>query len=171
MAQLPDDWLALGGEEKRTLLKGLVLRQQLIRLAMKGLNATRAASVVGCAKETARGIYRDPDFRKEVVGRVDGAFGDVDLAFVEQKKSLHERLAERAERAFDQLCNLLDNEETMPSLKVKIAQDFMDRNPETQAGHTTTRLNPAFQSEALAHAARIAREVDEKVIPMVRKRA
>lgn len=137
---------------------------------MKGLNATRAALLVGCGKDTARGVYRDPEFRKEVLSRVDGAFVDVDAAFVETKKSLHERLAERAELAFDQLCVLLDDESTLPSIRVKIAQDFMDRNPETQAGHTVTKLGGVLQSAELVHAARIAREMDDKVMP-IRRRA
>lgn len=171
MAQLPDDFaLSLGGFERKALLKGLVLRQQLIRLAMKGLNATRAAALVGCGKDTARGVYRDPDFRKEVLSRVDGAFVDVDNLFVETRKSIHERLAEKAEKAFDVLCDMLDSEETMPSIRMKVAHDILDRNPETQAGHTVTRLNPALGSESLVQAARIAREMDEKVTP-IRRRA
>lgn len=171
MAQLPDDFaLSLSPEGRQALLKGLVLRQQLMRLAMKGLNATRASSLVGCGKDTARAIYRDPEFRKEVLGRVDGAFADVDLAFVETRKGIHERLAEKAEKAFDVLCDMLDSEETMPSIRMKVAHDILDRNPETQAGHTVTRLNPALASESLQQAARIAREMDEKVMP-IRRRA
>lgn len=169
MATLPDNFAQVLESEPRTrLLQGVVLRQQLQRLAMKGLNATRAAQVVGCSKDTARAVYRDPEFRKEVIGRVDGAFADVDAAFIDQKRSLHQRLADKAEDAYEALCVMLDSQDTLPSLKAKIAMDFLDRNPETQAGHTVTKLGELVHPEQLAQAARIGREMDNKVIPMRR---
>lgn len=170
MAYLPDDFaFAAPTEERRVLLKGVVLRQQLARLAMKGLDATKAARVVGCHPATSRAVYRDPTFRREVYSKVEGAFTDVDKAFVEDKKSLHQRLAEEAESAFTELVTMLHDASTLPSIKVRIAQDFLDRNPETQAGHTITKLSPALQSEQLSAAAASAREMDSKVIPMRRQ--
>ncbi len=168
MPTLPENFEAslLDPETRHVTMRGMVTRQQLLRLAMKGLNAARAARAAGLNPYTVRAIYRDPAFRKEVYGRVNGAFEEVDQAFRETKKSLHECLAEEAERAFETLRDMLADQGTMPSLKVKIAQDFLDRNPETQAGHTVMRLGVAMQGEDLAHAARIAREMDSGVIPL-----
>lgn len=170
--QLPDDWetLLLDTETRRVTVRGMVARQQLVRLACKGLDATRAAKLVGMNPHTVRAIYREPAFRKEVYGKVDSAFVDVDKIFVETKKDLHELIAEQASNAFQVLKGMLEEESTLPSLKVKIAQDFLDRNPESQAGHSVTRLNPALGVESLQQAARIAREMDEKVTP-IRRRA
>lgn len=143
------------------LLTSAVLRVQLLRLAMKGVNATRAAEMLGCAPETARRHYADPTFRRAVLGKVDDAFVGVDAAFAEQKKTLHERLAEKADKAFEELCVLLDSQNTPMHLKVKIAQDFLDRNPETQAGFV--QRHGKFDPEQLAAASRVAREMDNVV--------
>jgi hypothetical protein len=169
MPSLPDNFeaLLLDPETRHVTMRGMVTRQMLLRLAMKGLNATKAARAAGLNPYTVRAIYRDPNFRKEVYGRVDGAFDEVDKAFHETKKSLHECLAEEAEHAFETLRDMLADQQTMPSLKVKIAQDFLDRNPETQPGHTVTRFSMQMQSEELAHAARIAKEMDSGVITLM----
>lgn len=167
MVTLPDDFeLKLPSGERKMLLQMVVLRQQLLRLAMKGVNAKRASELVGVHHHTVLGIYKDPMFRKEVLGKVGGAFEDVDGAYVAQRKSLHERLAEKAETAFGVLVEMLEDKEGLPSLRAKVAMDLLDRNPETQQGHTITRISPALESEQLIQAAHIARQVDSKVTPI-----
>lgn len=140
-------------------LRQAVRRAHLLRLAMKGLNATEAAQVVGCAPETARAVYSDVEFRKAVLGGMERVFEGIDSEFVRRKASLHEMLEEQAYSSFTALQELLQ-EDIHPGLKVKIHQDFMDRCPETQSQRTATLK---FDPEQLALAARAAREMDAAI--------
>lgn len=63
---------------------------------------------------------------------------------------------------------MLDDPSTHPGYRVRIAQDILDRNDETQAGSTLTRRN--WDPEQLRHAAEVAAEMDNKVLEF-RKRA
>lgn len=108
--------------------------------------------------------YRDVEFKRQCFELVEGAFGTVDARVAEFQLTLHDRIRIKSEEAFDQLCAILEDEATLPQIKVKIAQDFLDRNPESQAGHTVTRTNTAADAEALQAAARAAREMDN-VLP------
>lgn len=173
---LPLDFEAriLSGESKTHTLRNIVVRQQLARLAMKGINAKLASGFVGVCAATAQAIYRDPKFKAEVYGKVDGAFTDVDKAFKESKQSVHERIAARADVILDQLFEMMDDTTQLPTLRAKIMMDVLDRNPETQPGHTVTRLGGAMTPEQLAQAAQIAREMDRKIespniLPMKRR--
>lgn len=146
------------------LVRQAVRRVQLLRLALKGLNAKQAAQVVGCSHQTALQIYADPEFRRACLSKLEGAFAGIDDTFARSHLSLHERLAEKSTAAFEVLCTMLDSESTHPSLRVKIAQDFLDRNPETQAGYTVQ--SKKWDPQQLAEAARVAREMDDRVIPI-----
>jgi len=135
----------------------------MLRLAVRGVNATAAAKVIGCRPETARKYYADPAFRREAFAKVESAFAGVDSDLGNEKRTLHQKLSEAADEAFEELYGMLKNAQTAAAHKIKIAQDFLDRNPETQAGFTTR--NVTLSPEQLASAARAAREMDN-VIPI-----
>ncbi len=165
---LPPDLQFVSGPPTARNLRSAVQRIQLKRLAMRGLNAKQAAQALGCGIEAARRYYRDPEFRREVLSCVNGAFEDVDAAFTQEKVSLHERLGDVAEKSFEILERLLEDPETQVHHKIKIAQDFMDRNPESQAGHVV-RTGAISDPDTLAVAARTAREVEasmDKIVPI-----
>lgn len=152
-------------ELKDRLLKTSVTKMQLIRLAMKGLNATEAAKVVGIHEQTARSHYADPEFRRAVLSKVDAAFAGVDAAFTEKRKTLHELLEEQAYKSCINLMAMLENDELHPSLKVKINQDFLNRVEDTaQFSRQAMKMDPAD----LQHAAKVAAEMD-KVVEIRRK--
>jgi len=127
------------------LIPSAILRIQLQRLAMRGLDATKAAKIVGCSAATARAIYSDPGFRKVVLGKINGALGGADSTFLDKKVSMLERLGEASEIAFESLMVMLNDVDTSKAHKIRIAQDFLNRNPETQAGlvHTHKKFDPA----------------------------
>lgn len=146
------------------LLKTAVTRVRLLRLAMRGMHASDAAKEIGIHATTARQHYSDPDFRREVIKKVEGAFFDVDSAFAEKQKTLHERLEEQASKSFEELVTLAADSDLHPALKVKIHQDFLNRTDESKPlSGTSYKLDPA----SLHRAAVSAREMD-KVIPMRR---
>ncbi len=144
-----------------------VRRQLLLRLAMKGLSAKDAAPLVGCSVACARMVYADPVFRRDVDKMVQGAFADIDSRFIEKKKTLHERLEEQAEESFSDLVNMLRDENLLPSLRVKINQDFLNRSQQTMA---QTQVNHAKMTpEMLIRAASVAREIEGNVITINRE--
>jgi hypothetical protein len=145
------------------LMTQAVRRAQLLRLALRGVNAKKAAEVIGCSHATARAVYADPEFRKGCLGRLDDAFADIDASFATRKRSLIERMEEKAEVAFETLVGLLEAHDTKDVYKIKIAQDFLDRNPTTQAGHVV-RTGPLADPDKLSQAARVAREMDNVLI-------
>lgn len=166
------DLSALEGESLREQiipqhLPREVLRARALRLALKQISARKAAPILGIAYETARKIYADPSFQADVRKRIDLAFEDVDTAFVESHKTLHEKIAEKGDRAFQELVNLLEDSNTLPGHRIKIAQDILDRNEETQAGKTIRHTT--LDVDKLRNAALAAREMDN-VIP-IRKKA
>jgi len=166
MAELTAEVQMDGLELKDRLLRTSVTKIQLVRLAMKGLNATQAAKVVGISKETARAYYAEADFRKEVLSRVDAAFVDIDSAFCSKRKSLHEMLEEQAYKSCEDLVAMLENPDIHPSLRVKINQDFLNRVEDTaQFSKQPYRMDAAD----LQHAAKVAMEVDKVV--EIRKKA
>lgn len=149
------------------LLKTEIAKLQILRLAMEGKTATEAAKVMGLSAETVRGYYRDPEFRLAARKKVEAAFADVDGAFRERRKTLHEMLEEQAYRSCEDLIEMLNSDDAplLPSLKVKIHQDFMNRvNDSKPLSGAVMKLDPA----ELRHAANVAAEMDN-VISIKRK--
>lgn len=148
--QIDEGWKRLSTE---------VREAKLLRLAMQGLNASQAAPIVGCSKELARMIFAKPEFRRKVLGKVNAAFAEVDDGLAGRAKSLHERISDAGERAFEELMGLLDNRDTHPSLKARVAQDLLNRHPE--ASQRSVVAHERFDPKQLQEAARGAREMDE----------
>jgi hypothetical protein len=144
-----------------------VLRARALRLALRQVSARKAAPLLGISYDTARAIYRDPAFQSEVRRRLDCVFEDVDAQFARKTLTLNEKITEKSDAAFQVLCEMLENEATLPGHRIRIAQDILDRNSETQAGHTIRHTT--LDIEKLRAAGNAAREMD-KVIP-IRKEA
>lgn len=135
---------------------------------MRGYTAKKAAESLGIPYAAVLQEYKDREFRALAYGRLELAFSEIDGNFTEEKLSLHEKLASKANDAFKVLCELLDDEAVHPGVRVKIAQDMLDRNPDTQAGHTVR--HERFDPEQLKRAAMVASEMDN-VIEMKRHKA
>lgn len=151
-------------EVRERLLKTAVTRVHLQRLAMRGLNATEAAGRLGISPATARSHYADPDFKREVITKVNSALGGVDDAFEKQTQTLYERLEEQAAKSFDELLLLAETESLHPALKVKIHQDFLNRVEDTKP---LSGSSHKVDAQWLHRAAGVAKEMDN-VIPMRR---
>lgn len=151
---------------RRKLLRHVILRAQLLRFALRGVTAKKASELVQCGYQTARQIYSDPDFRRHVMSKVEGALAYADEKFGEQQKSLHQRLAEKSEEAFTVLCELLENPATNQGLRFRIAKDMLDRNPETSStSHVEHSHQHSFSADELRRAADTASEMQAKVLP------
>jgi phage terminase small subunit len=148
------------------LLTTSVTKAQLLRLAMKGLNATQAAKVVGCSAETARSHYASVDFRRAVLAKVEEAFEGIDAAYESKRKNLHEMLEEQALKSCEELMQMVEQPDLHPSLKVKIHQDFLNR---VEDSAQQTKHSYKMDPTDLRHAASVAREMDA-VIPIDRKK-
>jgi hypothetical protein len=148
------------GEQFRGLLTSAVVRAQLLRLALKQIPAAHAAKICGVCVATAQAVYRDPEFRREVLRKVESAFGDVDAAFAAKRKGLHEMLEEQAYESCQDLIDMLQNPDLHPSLRVKINQDFLNRHEESSTIQRGFKMDPSD----LRHAAKVAQEMDN-VIP------
>lgn len=168
--ELPDHLVDVDAVEPldRGLLRTAVQRTQLLRLAMKGLNARQASKIVGCSSSQAALIYREPEFRQLALARVEAAFSGIDASYVEHKRSLHEQIEAQAEQSFLELVELL-KEEIHPSLKVKIHQDFLNRCEESQPQHKVN-TGHRFSPEELQRAALTAREMDANVTPITKRK-
>jgi hypothetical protein len=149
------DSIPVGRPER--LMTG-VRRAQLKRLAMRGLNATEAAAMVGCSPGTARSVYADPEFRKEVLAKVNGAFSESDEKFVFKRRGWTERFDEQADKAFNLLSELMESETVATGDRTRIAIQFLDRTPATERGqHVEHRVK--IDAEQLAVAAEVASEI------------
>lgn len=152
-------------ELKQRLLTTSVARVTLQRYAMRGMNATEAAALAGVSVATARQHYADPEFRRAVLSKVNGAFASTDAAFVERTKSLTEKLEEQAAASFDALVSMLSPEtnggrEISDSLRFRIHSSFMDRHTETApVSRGQFRIDPI----ELRHAAAVAAEMDAPI--------
>lgn len=162
-------------EDLRTrLMRTAVDRIRLKRLAMRGLNATEAARVIGCHVTTARTHYADAAFRQEVMGMVNGAFAGTDAAFVERTKSLTERLEEQAGKSFQALVDMLNpvthgGRQVSDNLLFRIHTGFLDRHGETAA---ISKSHITLDPMELTIAAKAAREMESgPVLQLVRKSA
>lgn len=149
-----------GEVERPRLLRSAVLRAQLLRLALRGVNAKQACEVLGCSYHVARSHYADPSFRAQVLQRVEGALAYADERFALQNRSLHERIADAAEEGFERLVEMLRDPGTANPLKARIAQDFLNRVPEA-APHSSVLHRHSFTAEELSSAAKAAAEMGE----------
>lgn len=144
------------------LLTSTVTRVQLVRYAMRGMNATEAAKLAGISEATARRHYADPEFRRLVVGRVDRAWVGSDASFNERTKSLAEKIEEQAAKSFDSLVQMLDPDTNggvgiSDNLKFRIHTTFLDRHSETaQISKGQFKIDPL----QMMHAAGVAAEMD-----------
>lgn len=150
------------------LLRSSVTRVQLLRLAMRGLHATEASRIVGCHVATARTHYSDPDFRRAVLSKVEGAFAGTDAAFIARTKTLTEKLEEQAAKSFDELTEMLDPNGRFgvanQNLRFRINKDFLDRHAETAP---VTRSKVTLDPMQLTIMAQAASEMDDhKVVEM-----
>lgn len=163
---------ALAAEEfrplARRLLKSEILRAQLLRSALRGLTAKQSSEALGCSYWMARQCYAEPHFRRTVLSKVEGALAYADELYNKQTKSLHERIAEKSEKAFEVLCDLLENPSTHPSIRMRIGQDLMDRTPDLSKS-TTVEHKHAFSAEQLVLAARTAEEMHKPNVISIRK--
>ena len=147
------------------LITTSVLRIQLMRLAMKGMTATDAAKALGCCSKTALMHYKSKEFRQAVFNKVEHAFEDIDQTFVEQKKTLHEKLEEQAARSFEDLVNMLGDEKLPSAHRIKINQDFLNRSEQTQPMHKVT--TGGVDADVLMRAAQVASEMEAgNVVPI-----
>ncbi len=138
-------------------LRKSVLRMQLLRMAMRGINIKEAAMALDISPDQVAVHYRDPDFQKEVIRRVSGAFQDPDSEFVDQKKTLLEKVNDQAEKSFDRLVQILDQRLLAPKDEVRVHQDFLDRAKDTSK---IERREVLIDHQALANAAKVASEMD-----------
>ena len=133
---------------------------------MRGLHASEAAKILNIHVSTARMHYSDPDFRRAVLAKVDGAFAGTDAAFVERTKTLTERLEEQASKSFEALQKMLDpvayGQQISPALEFRIHTSFLDRHQETSP---VSRSQISLDPVQLSVAAKAATEMD-KVIEM-----
>lgn len=137
-----------------------VRNKQLLMLAIEGLSAAKAAKIVGCSVETARTVYRTPDFQQMVMEQVDATLDEGSCAYRKRFMSLQEALHAQAMNSFQDLVGMLQREDLSAGLRMKINQDFLDRVAETshkgQLG-VTMRWDP----KQLSLAAKAAQEMDE----------
>lgn len=140
------------------LLRMAVLRAQLQRLALKGMDATSAARLLKVDPSTVRRHYADPAFRRMVLGKLETAFEGVDESFKAKRAGLHELLEEQAYKSFESLQTMLEDPELAKGYQIKIHQDFLDRHQDTAP---VTRARHSVDSDDLVRAAKVAREMDE----------
>src|SRR5271170_4085798 len=148
-------------EVEPRLLTTALRRARLMRCALRGLDAKMAARVVGCSHATARQVYADPAFRRRVRQGLEGVLEGADAAYVAKQLTLHEQIEHKAQTAFDILTKIMEDDRAQPALRVKVAQDLLDRNPETQSGHTVTAREEFV--EALDAARLAASEIDNVI--------
>lgn len=151
---------------KKTLLRREVQRRQILRLALRGFTAKQTSEALGIGYYTVRAWYSEPQFRQQVLSKVEGALAYADELFQKQSKTLHAKIAERSEKAFDKLCEMMDSPGTSDSLKFRICDSFLDRNPEASkhsAVDHTGQVDHRFSTEELALAARAAEEMNSKI--------
>jgi len=103
-----------------------------------------------------------------VLGSIDEVYEPVDEAFVEHRRSFHEKLEEQAHKSFEDLVQMLGNPTLQPALRAKINLSFLDRHPESQEGNIRThKIDP----QALMLAAAVAREMDLKRVNSIKVQA
>lgn len=156
--------LAPAPADRARLLSSAVTRAQLMRCAMKGINATKAALLVGCTTSFARRTYADPAFKRECLAIVEGVFGDIDKVYAEKRRDLHAELESQALKSFDDLVTMLEDDELTPAIRMRINQDFLDRSAAT-ASYAPRSADLGAQQLQIAAAA--AREMDN-VIPITK---
>ena len=159
----------LAVEAEPRLLKTAVIRAQLLRCALRGLNAKQAAAVVKCSHSVALSAYSDPGFRESAMKQLNAAFEGVDAGFVEKKESWFDRLDRAADKAFEELMGMLERDNLDDAHRIKICQDFLDRTPET-ASQSAEHRYAHFNAEELALAARTAEEMNQALVAMRRLR-
>ncbi len=137
-------------------------RAKLLRLAAQGINARQASGIINVPYATVLSEYADPEFKVQLHALMEQAFSDVDGKFGAFNLTLHDRIRLKSEEAFQTLCELMDDDTNHPAIRARIAQDMLDRNPESQAGSVIR--HERIEADQLALAARAAEEMNN-VLP------
>lgn len=129
---------------------------------MRGMNASEAAKALGIGHAIALHHYKDPKFQEEVMRRVSSVFGVMDKNFNTKVLSLTERIQQQAEKSFEDLVNMLEDDKLSAHLRVKINQDFLDRCEDTKKEAGVTN-NVKIDAGQLLIAAQVALEMDPRL--------
>lgn len=154
--------------DRKQLVVSAVTRQKLLRAASQGMSAKAAAALIGCDYSMARNAYRDRAFQLAAVEMVNGNLEKLDASLRARSETMSEKIDRASQRAFEVLMDALEDEQNSPSLRVRVAEGFLDRNPESSR-HSTTAVahEHRFSVDELVQAAAAAEELTRhKIIPI-----
>lgn len=136
-------------------------REELLRLLLSGYRVKECAKLLRLTEQTVRAELANPAFRSRLYNFSTEVYNKVDEELAELKTDPATRLSELADKALDELENLLDS----PDEKVKMnaVNSALDRNNSTSRNHrvdkTIRKLTLDFTKLAIAD--QTAKEVDE----------
>jgi hypothetical protein len=137
--------------------------QELMRLLLARYTLKECAALMGCAYPTVCARARRPVFLDQLKGLSEELYAEVDRELRVVHGALTERIVSISSRALDKLEALMDAEDTDSRLVVKIAQDLLDRNPDSAKNtKQTSKQEVSFANPlVLVAAAKAAQEMDE----------
>lgn len=137
-----------------------VYEQQILRCLLGKMYIKDIAATVGLNETTVRKYIRAEGFRSMLREKYPEVYSRVDAELQEQADTISVILEERSLQALKRLERLIESDNEHIALKA--SQDALDRFQETskvqkiEAEHQV-KIDPIF----LAHAIKVAREVDE----------
>lgn len=148
-----------------------VQRLKLRRLAAKGVNAKQAAEGLGLHMNTVRSVYRDPQFKQEVMAAVNGAFEDIDDEIVARQRSLEEEMEALAWDAFSILKDKLTSGDAKLTdyQRAKLAEGVLDRMQATAKYSKNIQVGTKLEADDLVRASQTAREMEHSLQQKLRR--
>lgn len=136
---------------------------EVVRIIAQGGTLKVAAKAVGVSVPTVRGWLRTPEMLAQVKELSQARFEEIYDEIVVNRESMFERARQAADEALDEMVALM-GQTTNEHIKVKIAQDLMDRDPDRRVSRSTTNQQQIttvnIDAAALMTAAQAAAEIE-----------
>lgn len=148
----------------------MVRKEELMRLLLAGYMLKECAQQLQVSYHTACAYARQPEFMVELKELSSSVYARVDEELRCSKEQITQRLEVFADKALAELEKMLFSDNaaervTNPALRAKICMDALDRNSATAKNKKVETDNRHhIDPITLMHAARVAQEMDSKMI-------
>jgi hypothetical protein len=143
------------------IAKAHVQREELLRLLLAGYSLREAANHMNASYYTVRMYVKRDDFLPKLKELSVEVYRRVDAEMGARKLSMLEKMEEASDEALETVLDLM-RETKQDVVKMKCAQDLLDRNPQVSRTKRvdTTNEHMFVNPLTLVAAATAAREVD-----------
>lgn len=135
------------GSSDRRNIGNVAGKEVFLRMLAQGMRSSEAAQYLGRNRETLIKWARDPEFAARLKELNSEAFAEIDAEIKVMATNTVKRITAASDEALDTVLELM-READSEVVRLKSAQDVLDRNPETSKTHKVERKESVVHIDA-----------------------